>query len=252
MQQFNLNLTIKLILNLLILSALAACGGNANIQALRFNGAPWADGEVSVYEVTDLNEQYAGTAQFTIIAGGDQVSESGWTIYRVINAQGETEMVEVQVDTKSLRPKFASLMRTKEDTSQRVETIYDGSQADLTLTTDMDVTTYERINIPSDARDQRTLLQLVRALPLESRYATRISSFLPITGVLQRVVLSVSGQEQVSVPAGSFQTWHIQIDEGEIQSEAWVHTERPYQLIKFIDGRTQGTFELTEYQAAGS
>jgi hypothetical protein len=32
------------------------------------------------------------------------------------------------------------------------------------------------------------------------------------------------------------------------ESQAWISTSAPYILVKFIDGRTGGTYELRDYQ----
>ena len=229
---------------------LAGCSGAVQeVQPFIYGEIPWSDGEVSLYEITDVNGDYAGTARYDLIKGGPAVGPDGWTFRREIVAHGDNEIVVVEVTDKGLRPKNAMLVRTNDDGTERVETTYDQSQVDMKLTTVRDVTTYQRSTIPSDARDQRTILTLARLLPLENGYATRFNSYLPVADLLDRVTLQVVKREQIDVPAGTFDTWRVRLDVGDSRTDAWLGAEAPYPLVKFEDGRSGGTFELMEFQA---
>jgi hypothetical protein len=141
------------------------------------------------------------------------------------------------------------LVRSDHSGQEQVRAAYSSGQVDLELTTKQNVTTYERVNVPSDARDQRTLVVLARSLPLAEGYATRINSFFPLAGQLDRVTISVVGQEDIETPAGVFATWHVKLESDDRSSEAWIGTEAPYPLVKVVDERTQGALELTEFHA---
>ena len=117
----------------------------------------------------------------------------------------------------------------------------------MRLTTVDNNTTPQRANIPSDARDQRTILQLARMLPLGEGYATRFNSYLPVADQRDRVTLQVVGREEVEVPAGTYDTWHIDLDGDSRQSEAWIGVEAPYPLVKYREGGSGPVFELIEY-----
>ena len=233
--------TLQLVAALLVL---AGCS-RPEPQPLIVGEAPWQDGESSTFRVTDLNGNYAGTARFNLARIDDQT----WNLRREITAQGTQEIVVVDLRLPDLRPTAATLVRIDDSGAEQVRTTYNGSIADLELTNKLDITTYERVNIPSDARDQRSVLMLLRALPLAQGYATRLNSFLPIVPLLDRVTISVIAQEEVQVPAGSFDAWKVRLDTGDSRTDAWISVTPPYPLVKFIDGRTQGTFELTEFQA---
>jgi hypothetical protein len=236
-------------IGLLLALLLTACG-RPQAQALVTNEVPWQEGEVSTYAVTDLNDVYAGSAQITIMPDAREDGQQGWEIRRDLSTQGDSEILIVQVSPKGVRPNSSQLVRKDSSGEEEVTAIYDRGQVDLTLTTHRDITTYERINVPSDARDSRTLLLLARSLPLAVDYAVHINSFMPITGNLERILLWVEGQEEIEVPAGTFQTWHL-ILESELtdDTEAWIGVNAPYPLVKFLDGRSGGTFELNEFSA---
>lgn len=233
----------------LCLLLLAACRQPA-VEPLRVQAAPWANGERSTYQVIDIDKNFAGTAIIEFTAGATQITGEAWTMRREVAAQGDQEVVIVELGAGGLRPAFATLVRLLGGNArQQVKSTYNGSQVDLELTTAQDVTTYQRVNVPSDVRDQRTLLALVRALPLATGYTTQVNSFLPIASLLERTTIHVVEQEQVETPAGVYTAWRIELSTPTDESEAWVATETPYPLIKFVDGRTGGTYELREYQS---
>ncbi len=222
---------------------LAACGA-PDPQPLIFGDAPWGDGEVSVYRVTDLRGAYAGSTRYDLT----RLDDSTWSLRRETSAQGTQEIVVVDMSVGEYRPREATLVRIDASGSEQVRTRYQGSEANLELTSKQNVTTYQRVNIPSDARDQRTLPMLARTLPLADRYATRLNSFLPIVPILDRVTLRVAGRETVQVPAGEFETWRVVLDTGDSQTEIWVGVDAPHPLVKYEDGRNQGVYELIEFQ----
>ena len=233
---------------LLVLILLAACG-QPEITPLRVQPAPWADGEVSTYQITDIENKPAGTATITFTAGATQIQEEAWTMQREVAAQGDQEIVMVEMTASGLRPVLSMLTRQSgSDRREQVKSTYNQGQVDLELTTAKDITTYERINVPSDVRDQRTLLALVRALPLANGYATQVNSFLPVADLLERTTIHVTGQEQVQTPAGAYDTWRVALTTNGSESQAWISTSAPYILVKFVDGRTGGTYELRDYQ----
>lgn len=229
---------------------LAACG-QPELQSLRVQAAPWANGERSTYQVIDINQNFAGTATIEFTAGATQIPAEAWTMRREVTAQGDQETVVVEMTASGLRPALSTLVRLLGGSNARqlVKTTYNSGQVDLELTTAQDIKTYERINVPSDVRDQRTLLALVRALPLAKGYATQLNSFLPVANLLERTTIQVTAQEQVQTPAGTYETWHVAINTPDSQSEAWIATGAPNILVKFMDGRTGGTYELREYEA---
>jgi hypothetical protein len=69
-----------------------------------------------------------------------------------------------------------------------------------------------------------------------------------VVGLLDRVDLQVIKQEQVTVPAGVFDTWLVRFDAGDSRTDAWISVAPPHPLVKYVDGRNGGVFELAVYQ----
>jgi hypothetical protein len=227
----------------LMLLLLAGCS-KSEVQPLQFNSAPWQPNEVSIYQLTDLNGNYAGTARYDIT----QPQADVWNLRREINAQGTQEIVVVDMSKEGFRPLDSTLIRITRDGREQVSAKYSSSQVDMELTTKMDITTNQRVSVPSDAREQATLVMLLRALPLAEGYAVRLNVFLPVVGILDRVTVEVVKQEQVTTPAGTYDTWYVQMKTQDSKTEAWVETQAPYPVVKFVDSRNGGTFELSEFQ----
>jgi hypothetical protein len=224
---------------------LTGCAGQPSVQPLHFNSAPWRPNESSIYQLTDLNGNFAGTARYDIT----QLAGDVWNLRREINAQGMQEIVVVDMGDEEFRPIQSTLIRMARDGTEVVGTEYNGSEANLELTTKQNITTVQRVSIPSDAREHATLIMLLRALPLAEGYAVRLNIFLPIVGLLDRVTVEVAGQEQVTTLAGSYDTWYVTLTTPDSETEAWISTQAPYPVVKFVDSRNGGTFELSEFQA---
>lgn len=129
---------------------LTGCGA-PEIQALRLGDAPWQNGETSVYRITDIDGNFAGRQQFTIDEADTRTGEPGWMIARTTEAQGDQEEATVAVTATGFVPRDASLVRTIAGGVERVTTTYESGQVDMELTTTADVTTYQRVRIPSGA-----------------------------------------------------------------------------------------------------
>jgi len=217
--------------------------GTVEPQPLRFDPAPWRDGETSLYRITDRNGRDAGAVRYAM----QQTGDNGWMMARETAAQGVQETLAVHMAGEGFRPRTSLVVRTEEGVTERLSAIYDGAQVDLEMTNKRNITTVERMNVPSDVRDQWSLFMVARALPLATGYSTRLNVFSPIIGRQSRVTLTVAKPVQVDVPAGSFETWPVTLDLGDMKSELWIGVEPPHPLVKYVDGANQGAFELAEF-----
>ena len=231
-----------------LILTIVACGG-PEIQPLQIGPIPWADGEQGVYQITDVDGNYAGTATITLDAGAATIEGDAWTLRREILAQGDQEVVIIEMTGRGLRPRLSTMVRLRGTARQQVKAVYAGGQVDLELTTAQDVTTTHRENVISDVRDYRTLMQLARVLPLQVGYATEVNSYLPITNVQERFSITVLSQERVTVPAGQYEAWKVELQTSDSESQAWLTVDTPHILVKFVEGRNGGTYELNTYRA---
>ncbi len=233
----------------LALVILAGCS-RPTPTGLVFNPAPWQDGEQHTFLLTDVDGNRAGTATYAMTGGTNDAGEAMWSIERIISAQGDTEQIAMKVGAAGFRPQSSYLERSNAAGMETVDAQYNGPEVNMELTTRADVMTTQRVEVPSDVREMASLPMIVRALPLARGYATQINAFTPIVGLLDRATVSVVGDEEVTVPAGTYDTWVVTIDTGDAVSRLWIAKDAPFPLVKYIDGRNKATFELQEFAAA--
>ncbi len=236
----------QVLATLMLVTALLALGGcsGPEAQALRFGEAVWRPGETSIYRVTDVDGEPAGAVRY----GMQALGADSWRMERLTQTQGDEERLSVDMDAQGFRALASTLLRTAVDGQERVAATYSSGRVDLELTTKEDVTTFETVSVPSDTRDARALPMLVRTLPLEPGYSTKVNTFLPVTSRMGRTTVTVLGDEPVETPAGSFDAWLVVLDEGDRQSRVWIAKEAPHQLVKYIDAANGGLFELAEFE----
>jgi hypothetical protein len=232
-----------------IVSLSAGCGRPAPV-ALLFNPAPWQDGETHTFRITDMDGKRAGVATYAITAGVADGGRAMWSLLRTIQTQGDTETVTTKVSANGFRPTASYLERSSAAGTESVDAQYNGPAVDMVLTTRAAVKSNQRVEAPSDVRETSTLPMIVRALPLTDGYATQLNAFLPVVGLLDRVTVSVVGDEAVTVPAGAYDAWVVTLDSGDATSRLWIAKAAPHPLIKYIDGRNKATFELESYVAS--
>ncbi len=234
---------------LLALLLLAGCG-QATISPLLFGPAPWTSGEQHTLALIDASGQQVGSAVYTLTSGQNSGGEPVWDFRREINALGSSELITVTMDAQGFRPQISRVQRTGVAGGQEIaEARYSEGQVDLTLLAKQNNLSVQREQAPSDARETVTLPMILRALPLAAGYATQINAYMPVVPQLERITVRVVGEEVVETQAGSFATWAVQLDAGDVQSKAWIGKEAPHILVKYIDARNKATLELLEWEA---
>lgn len=226
-----------------LLLMVSACTG-PEAQPLRFGEAVWQPGETSTFRVTDVDGAAAGTVRYDMEALGADV----WRMQRLTQTQGDEERLSVDMEAPGFRTRASDLERITREGNERVTASFDGGEVQLELVTKDDNVTTETVNVPSDSRDARALFMLVRTLPLEIGYSTKVNTYQPVTSRLARTTVTVIADEPVETPAGAYDAWLVVLDEGDRQSRAWVAKEAPYPLVKYIDAANGGVFELAEFE----
>lgn len=231
---------VACIVTLTLFLTLAGCGvGSAEFQSLSVGEAPWTDGEVTLYQITNSAGEDAGQMRITL----STLDSESRLMQREVGGLFR-ENLEITMKASNLRPIGSHLTRTHNDGEEQITATYNGSKVNMQFTTKRNVTTDEQVSIPSDSYDYRSIMMLLRALPLENGYATKINGYLPISGSLERMEIIVNRSETVEVPAGSFQTWKVLMNTRSNRSTAWLSAEAPYLLVKYEDGANGATFEL--------
>jgi uncharacterized membrane protein YhfC len=205
---------------------------------LTFRPAPWDDGEISNYDVLGKNGSYLGQASWSWRKNG-----GGWVQAYELNLAGKQDRGEVAVG-----PDLLPLSSWREVGGRRYAASYALDSVAITTTLDSAAST-KALSRPVDAVDNDVSLQAQRALPMSDGYAVRYTDIIPMTGLAVPINLVVTGQEMITVPAGAFPAWRVEMNFGAgNQHDAWYGMEAPYLLLKYRNRASGAEFVLRSWQ----
>ena len=91
-------------------------------------------------------------------------------------------------------------------------------------------TTNVDLAISPDVVSDDAIIVLIRGLPLTDSFTASYKSFHATPGEVLPVVVSVTGRETVTVPAGTFETFRVQIDQKD-PSTVFVTITSPHRVV---------------------
>jgi hypothetical protein len=220
-----------------------ACGGGGGSAAQSDTAAvvgsiPFEAPEVLTYELRDDDG---------VIGHGTLVveSEGGRLLLRqdYIEAtppEGEeptSDRTTVTVDPVSLLPQSVDRIIEGREGSDEYHGRYspDGSVVTVTTSEDPEERTLEP---PTPSYENESSLWLWRTLPLAEDYTSRYVSVNTVERKSQTVELEVTGQQRITVPAGTFETWRLQVRNGRATRVAWINVEAPHEIVQWDNGST--------------
>ncbi len=235
----------------IVLSMVTACGGPA-AQPLAFKPAPWRDGETSAYDLKDKGGAVIGAAVWTWRRGPDA---GQWAQSYELNIAGRSDRGQVVVDAvpssssgQVLRP----VASWRETGGVRFEATYATDAITIVTTAADGKKTTKTLKPAADGVDNDVSLQAQRALPLAAGYATRYTDIIPTTGLAAPIKLTVAGAETITVPAGVFPCWRVEMDFGSGKHDGWYGQAAPYPLVKYVNRASGAAFELRSFSDAGA
>lgn len=201
---------------------------------------PWQPGEVSRLEARDPH----GGLQFTWVLRVDSQGEQ--TVFTVDRkGAGFHEHSVVYADPHNLIPTRTEFER--ESVEGRVTYLAEYWQDEVTIRANIP-RGYEEAAVNLPARpfyDYEQFMMVIRALPLSDRFRGTLRSVVTRAGAQDNITLRVRSRENVSVPAGEFDAWKIQITgTGQL---AWIAVAHPHQLVKYEDQAASTLSELVNY-----
>jgi predicted Zn-dependent peptidase len=94
--------------------------------------------------------------------------------------------------------------------------------------------------------DDDELSALLPALPLASGGRWVVNAFSGGEGVVRTLTLKVAGEDSVTVPAGTFQCWRLEVTGGQTPLTFYVSKAAPFALVKYELVGQPVSFELTK------
>lgn len=238
-QTYGVQMIRKLILLLLAWLLLSGCAAGGS-EAVTFQAPPWRDGETTVYDVRDANGNLIGTATWEW-----RRQAEGWLQTNEVDLDAQVHRMVVLVDNE-LRPIHAEV-----DLGGRVSTAdYGAETVTISQTTAGGDSSRRELRRPAVPLDNGQTLQSHRALPLADNYAGRYTNVIASTAVAANTNINVTGPVSLTVPAGTFNAWHLTMQTGASRHEAWYAQEAPHLMLAYHNRSAGSRFELRAWQAA--
>jgi hypothetical protein len=220
-------------------SSSAAPSGSSSAVTLTLT-PPWTGADHAEYNILkDADNSLLGTSVIDIQPASDAI-----TIDHRLEISGVTQHFDVKVDPQTLKP----LVTTEEVTGSPNNYSLTGTYADNKLAITAKTSQGDKsitIDVPADAYDNNSLLPILRGIPFSDGYAASFTNIVPANAAQVKVTLTVPGQESVTVPAGTFDTYKVVMEfNGGQPQTAWYEVASPHRLIKYDNGTTQ--FVLTK------
>ena len=229
---------------------LAACAED-NIKATDIvTRIPWPDEEFATYRVLDDDGDEIGTLEMSVDPEGSDAyllrQDFDFPEARFTN---EAAVVVGRVD---LQPRRTTYVIDGPDGVASCSAQYEGSDVTV-LNERLDGERTDTLDVPSVAYDSWSDLFLWRTIDFsqgfEIEYADIVACQAPAPPQRLAVKLEVAGGETIDVPAGTFDTWRVEIDAGRDQ-KAWFTTDDAHILVRYDNG--DQVFELAKYSGSGS
>lgn len=232
---------------------LSSCGGGAQKLSHVFAAVPWQGPESLTYDLRDEGGKPYGTC----VLNTQPDSEPGKTrLEHLCGGTGpERDDRSATVDSATLRPVTAS--RTISDPAKNTRTIYtttyppEASSVHLRADDNGKVRETDR-NLPKPDKtspdpgyyDDESLFWVMRGVPLERGYEGAYADVNASTGQVVTVTVRVESQEQVKVPAGTFNAWRVRLETSSITQTFWIEDGGARRVV-------QARIERVVYQLSG-
>lgn len=222
-----------------------ACANNEDITSAEIvSQIPWNGPETAEYRVLDSDDDPVGALTLSI----DEAAAGAWLLRQSFDFPEKefTNKAEVIVDGATLQPESSTfkivgpegnLDCSAEYTTGRVESHRIGADGEREDT----------ITIPNIAYDSWGDLFVWRTIAFGDGYEKAYTDVLACTLSQPdkiNVSLKIDEREEVTVPAGTYDAWHLEIDSGGETQHAWYTTDESHTLLKYDNG--ESTFELTD------
>lgn len=201
---------------------------------------PWEAPEELHYSLLDSDGEETATGVHTIEGDGNTFVLT--TRYESPN--GNTDTTTVVVDAQTLKP-ISSLREIENDNpddEDRIEVEYTADGASIT-TGDGDK--QSGLTVEEHSYDNDSSLFLWRTIAFAEGYESSYVTVITNQRNDQQVILRVPGKETITVPAGQFTAWRVEIITSNARQVAWYADTPTRPLVRYDNDR--GTvWELTE------
>ena len=207
---------------------------------------PWSDGERAEYVLLDREDgQECGRGTLSVVGQDGQFALS-----LSFESEGNTDEAVVLVDAETLKPVTVRRERFIDGERALIEGEYDAVEEVLTIVefSEDDEERIVPLRLEENYFDNESSLFLWRTIPFSEGYHASYRTVLASQNTQHDVNLIVIGIEQVTVPAGTFDAWRVEISAAGRSQIAWfadtperelVQYDNSFQLFQLIGFETE-------------
>ncbi len=228
------------------LLCLPACAEESVVTQDVVSVIPWPDEERAEYVIVDSDDgQELLRGVLSVAREQDQFElrlrfeETGG---------GQSDESAVVVDAATLKP-ITVRREVRADEVEIVEGEYDPANGVVEITEIRDESDERSVplRLKEHYYDNESSLFLWRTIPFEEGYEASYHAVLASRNSQHVVTVRVAGREEVTVPAGSFETWRVEVRAQGRRQVAW-YADTPERALVQYDNSLGQLFQLTAYQ----
>ena len=238
----------KLTVLFMVAWLVAACGSGAPSTPAPGQEAPTsaAPGELRLVSQWKNNERF----EYQVLASQDgsnagsgvveiRLASDATTIEQTYQFGEVTQHMLTQIHPQNLRPISGLLELSGTPNAFTLTSEYrDGKLSVKAKTADGEKSATGDIAV--DAIDNDSALMVLRNLPLGDGFSVPFNNAVASGAAQVQATLTVTGRETVSVPAGTFETYKVQLSFGGGQPQmVWYEVAAPHRMIQYDNGSTK-------------
>ncbi len=212
-----------------------ACGGSDTRQPTTdiVYVIPWGQNETLAYVLHDNEGRQTATGTLSVSVQGASTK-----LGQRFTSGANSDEVSVNVDSATLKPQ-SSTRTIAGNGDETIAVTYTDQGAVIKQGNKKQ----SGLSVPEHSYDNDTSLFLWRTIDFHDGYTARYTTIITNRRSRQSVDLHVIGHEDVSVPAGKFNAWRLEISTENAKQVAWFADTPARTLLKYDNDR--GTiFEL--------
>lgn len=197
---------------------------------------PWGETEEARFVLLDEDGVEVGGGTLRVEAGAD-----GYTLSQDFTAGENADRWSAAVAADTLLPSRVQRFLSDPNRGEATITVrYAGTFVEVVFEAGPDSRT-EEAEVPSGAFDSLEEVFLVRAIPLAEGATVRyqsVTAALPdrLRPSVDVVTMVVKARETITVPAGTFEAWRVEIRGAGPDRTAWVADDGRHTLVRFDSG----------------
>lgn len=220
--------TAPILLALVLLGASCATTKQFETEDI-FSSIPWPDEERAEYILLRGGDEEVGTGVLSATRQDGQ-----FELNLRFEGQGDIDESTTVVDATTMKPITVERERRGGDNEAfKAEFDTDEDIVEITEIDESGAETRVPLRLKDHYYDNESSIFLWRTIAFEEGYEARYNSVLANFRAINAVTLSVVGKEEITVPAGTYQTWRVEIRSGGRDQVAWFAETPDHLLIQY-------------------